>query len=85
MTATTSGTTTQHTDPAGEWTVRYTWLVPEGSNHAATTQATHPNETAAVDAAVRTLDAQQPDATLKVIRAELRGPGGDWRTVEWRP
>lgn len=85
VTATTMATSRQHTDRTGEWTVRYTWQVPEDREHATTTQTTHRSETAAVDAAVTVLDSQQPDAPLKVIRAEVRGPGGDWRTVEWRP
>lgn len=85
MTATTTATTTQHTDHADRWTARYTWHVPEGSSHPEHTERTYGSETAAIDAAVRTLDNQQPDTTLKVIRAEVRGPGGEWRPVEWRP
>lgn len=78
-------TSRQHTDRTGEWTVRYTWQVPAGSDHETTTHTTHLSETEAVDAAVVVLDSQQPDAPLKVVRADIRGPGGAWRPVEWRP
>lgn len=87
MTATTTATngTRQSEQPHETWTVRYTWHVPEGSTHPQQTESEHPSESAAVDAAVHVLDSQQPDATLKVIRAEMRGPGGEWRAVEWTP
>lgn len=83
MTATTTApSATPQPEPPGKWTARYTWRVPEGSKHPTTTEATHPSETAAFDAAVAVLDKQPADAALKVVRAEVRGPSGGWRPVE---
>lgn len=87
MTATTTATSSsqQPEQPNEKWTVRYTWRVPEGSTHPQQTESQHASEGTAVDAAVRVLDSQHVDATLKLIRAEVRGPGRDWRAVEWTP
>jgi hypothetical protein len=65
-----------------DWTVRYTWLVPDGSAHAPYTFVPHESESSAVDDAVATLDRQAPDAALRVVRAAVMLPGGAWREVE---
>jgi len=67
---------------AAPWTVRYTWLVPDGSAHPPFTYVPHESESSAVDGAVATLDRQAPDAALRVVRAAVMLPGGAWREVE---
>lgn len=85
MTPSTLAITARRSDQTDAWTARYTWRVPESSTHPEHTHSTHGSESAAVDAAVTVLDSQAPDGALRVVRAELRGPGGGWRTVEWTP
>lgn len=85
MTATTTATSsTRHLNETSEWTIRYTWRVPEGTLHPEHSETRHGSETAAIDAAVTVLDSQASGAGLRVVRAEVRGPGRDWRTVDWR-
>lgn len=67
------------------WTVRYSWAVPEGSQHPRQTTATHPTETGAIDQAVSRLDGQDPTAPLRIIRAEISGPDGRFRPIEYAP
>lgn len=85
MTATTTALSARHPDRISEWTVRYTWRVPEGSTHPEHTETRHSSETAAIDAAVTVLDNQTPDASARIVRAEVAGPGRDRYTVDWRP
>jgi hypothetical protein len=65
------------------WTVRYTWLVPDGSAHPPYTYAPYDSEDSAVDHAVGMLDEQVPDAALRVVRADVLTPSGEWRKVDW--
>lgn len=86
MTATTTAPNLTHPDTAatGKWIVRYTWRVPDDTQHPGHTETRHPSETAAIDAAVTTLDNQAPTGP-RIVRAEISGPGRDRYTVDWRP
>lgn len=85
MTATTTAPSTRHPDLVREWTVRYTWRVPEGFQHPEHTETRHVSETKAIDAAVSVLDSQTPHSGPRIVRAEVSGPGRDRYTVDWRP
>jgi hypothetical protein len=85
VTATTTATAQQHDLGWSGWTARYTWHVPEGSKHPRQTEIEHGSERRAVEAAVSVLDNQDPLATLRVVRAEVKGPSGEWRKIEWTP
>ena len=64
------------------WQVRYTWEVREGLPHPEFTYEWRENETRAVDCAVAMLDRDYSYAHVRVIRAHIKAPDGQWRLVE---
>jgi hypothetical protein len=75
--------TTDAQDALPAWTVRYTWLVPDGSVHAPYTYVQRDSEDNAVDHAVATLDSQPRWEMLRVECAHVLMPSGEWRKVDW--
>jgi len=67
---------------AAPWTVRYSWSVPDGSEHPPRTYEPHGSETSAVDHAVAKLDIQMPGDSLRIVSAHIKLPDGGWRRVE---
>lgn len=67
------------------WSVRCVWQVPEGSTHPSETTVQAWTETGAIDQAVSLLDNQDQSAPLRIVRADVCGPDGCWKPVDWRP
>jgi hypothetical protein len=67
------------------WSVRYLWQVPAGLDHPSETTVNAWTESGAIDRAVSLLDDQDQSAPLRIIRAEVCGPDGCWKPVDYRP
>lgn len=67
-----------------EWSVRLHWRVPVGSTHPLETTVKAWTETGAIDRAVSLIDDQDWSAPLRIIRADVCGPDGSYKPVDWR-